>query len=233
MRHRGPGLPKILSEEVLKLIPGPDLILACPRCGMLVRRQTLLSGNTLGAIYWTDGKCEAPMLPDLPDLVRCRGCGGFYWLAEAKVEGTLEPDLGPGSVPEAWLRAPVVQHPTVTDYLDALSSGVTIDPQKERHLRLRLWWAINDLVRHDAASEVPPEYREAAADNLRRLFDLLDEDEPEERVMKAEAARELGDFQEALRLLDHVPEQVRPAAEVVRALAQQGVTRVAELRPRR
>ncbi|MDR7601636.1 MAG: hypothetical protein QN172_04165, partial [Armatimonadota bacterium] len=68
-------------------------------------------------------------------------------------------------------------------------------------------------------------------DNLRRLFDLLDDQEPEERVMKAEVARELADFQEAVRLLDRLPEEVRFAGEVVRALAQQGVSRVAELRP--
>lgn len=223
MPHPGPS--GNLQEEVLNLIPGPDLIVACPHCGALGRQQTLLSGNTVGAVYWTDGKCEAPMLPDLPAVTRCRSCGGFYWLAEARVEGTLEPHSG--SAPEAWRRAPVVEHPTVPDYPDALSSGVASDRERERYLRVRLWWAINDLIRHEAASEVPPAYREAAEDNLRRLFDLLDDQEPEERVMKAEVARELADFQEAVRLLDRLPEEVRFAGEVVRALAQQGVSRVA------
>jgi hypothetical protein len=31
-------------------------------------QRTLASGNTIGARFWTDGKMEAPMLPDQPAL---------------------------------------------------------------------------------------------------------------------------------------------------------------------
>ena len=55
--------------------PGPDTIRECPGCKAQVREQTTLSGNTFRAQYWTDGKREAPMLPDFPWLVKCPKCG--------------------------------------------------------------------------------------------------------------------------------------------------------------
>jgi hypothetical protein len=60
---------------------GPDCILACPICHAAARVSTLLSGNTFGAILFTDGKMIAPMLPEMPALARCKGCGVFYWLS--------------------------------------------------------------------------------------------------------------------------------------------------------
>ena len=48
------------------MLPGPTLIIACPACKAEHLLPTLASGNTLGARYWTDGYCEAPMLPEIP-----------------------------------------------------------------------------------------------------------------------------------------------------------------------
>ena len=72
------------------MIPGPDVVVAYPRCGGLARYETLLSGNTLGARVWTDGKVEAPMLPRPPEVVRCGHCGGYYWLRQAEKVGYLK-----------------------------------------------------------------------------------------------------------------------------------------------
>jgi len=51
------------------MLPGPTIVRKCSTCGKLIAQPTLLSGNTFGARFWTDGKREAPMLPEQPWLV--------------------------------------------------------------------------------------------------------------------------------------------------------------------
>jgi hypothetical protein len=50
---------------------GTTIIKKCLECSGLIKEYTIMSGNTFGAIFWTDGKRDAPMLPDLPWLVKC------------------------------------------------------------------------------------------------------------------------------------------------------------------
>ena len=56
------------------MMPGPILIKKCSACGGLIEEEILMSGNTCGAVYWTDGEHYAPMLPDTPELVKCPHC---------------------------------------------------------------------------------------------------------------------------------------------------------------
>jgi hypothetical protein len=57
--------------------------------------------------------------------------------------------------------------------------------------------------------------------NLQALYSLLDPDDPEQRLRKAEAARELGFFSETNSLLEHAlaEEGQRRAADIIRDLA--------------
>lgn len=77
------------------MIPGPDQILACPRCDALHRRRTLATGNTLEMTRWSDGKVDAPMLPDLPKITRCHSCRRIFWLANARALGEIHPAYDP------------------------------------------------------------------------------------------------------------------------------------------
>jgi hypothetical protein len=54
------------------------IIRGCPHCKAHVVQEETVSGNTIGAIYWTDGKREAKMLPNLPLLAKCPVCGGLF-----------------------------------------------------------------------------------------------------------------------------------------------------------
>jgi hypothetical protein len=71
------------------MLPGPDQIIACPKCQALAKYMTLRSGNTFGARLWTDGKRAAPMLPLPPEVVKCQHCGECYWLEAADKVGRL------------------------------------------------------------------------------------------------------------------------------------------------
>jgi hypothetical protein len=60
------------------MIPGNARIVNCPYCGKEKRLMTLISGNNLGARYWSDNKEEAPMLPRVSPMQKCDGCGKYY-----------------------------------------------------------------------------------------------------------------------------------------------------------
>lgn len=73
----------------LPMTPGPTLVVSCPSCSAQHLQATLGSGNTLGAVWWSDGKCDAPMLPELPVVTRCTACARLFWVHEAKSVGEL------------------------------------------------------------------------------------------------------------------------------------------------
>jgi hypothetical protein len=165
-----------------------------------------MSGNTLGARTWTDGKRDAPMMPEPPTVAVCGTCGEPYWLAEAEELGHIGSGWGEdddeGGDP-AWASAPRVQEPSEAGYYAALASGLAKDPEQEKTLRILAMWKRNDPLR-DAPQDVGPGLSAAARQNLEALANLLDGDADDERLMRAEALRELGDFDAAKQVLETV-----------------------------
>ena len=211
--------------------PGPLQIVACPHCQALARYLTLLSGNTLGARSWTDGKRVAPMFPRPPAVVKCRQCRQCYWLRDAREVGLLErgrPDAEP-----AWQAAPPVAEPTETEYYRAIRRGLAVDPRQERALRIHAWWRRNDAFRGIPGMKPA---RLAAGDawrrNLQALAALLDEAAEGDRLMKAEVLRELGDVGSAKLLLCRVTDpRYASAARQIGELCDAADVQVRELRP--
>jgi hypothetical protein len=102
-----------------------------------------------------------------------------------------------------------------------------------QRLRIRLWHSLNDR-RRDAANEsaraLQGDVQELFVRNLEALVPLLDENEPSERLMKAEALREMGRFDEALRLLVQIEGDLAQWAPQLRALAMRKDVCVTKLR---
>lgn len=177
---------------------------------------TICSGNTFGAQYWTDGKREAPMLPDEPWLRRQPETGELFWTVECDevAEDSEREDA------ENDRDVPYAKHPSADDYRRALDSGVASTPEKLRYVLMRFWWAANDPVRHGEASmSLPPDFHE----RLTQLRALLDTSDPNERLMSAEAARQLGDFAAAEELMNfEFPEGYSHAVALITELIGKG-----------
>lgn len=201
------------------MIIGPDQIVACPHCEALARYMTLRSGNTFGARVWTDGKQNAPMLPLPPAVVKCHHCAECYWLADARKIGTVNP-WGDESVQvdPSWAASPVVQEPSETEYYRALQEGLAANPEQEETLRVLAWWRRNDAFRDGPQGITVSDAHVSGAsrENLNVLVRLLDEADENNRLMKAEALRELGEFESANQVLSRVTSA--EYAEVVRQL---------------
>lgn len=207
------------------MIPGPDMIVACPRCGTLAKVFSLISGNTFHGEYWTDGKAFYPMLPSPPAITRCKGCDNYYWLSGEQPIGFLEwcpdglPDDGPkepsfrfvrnderplpdnATLQEDWFSVGRVTELNEEQFLQA--AGLAEEPEAELYLRTHAWWASNDPFRECGEEAFPAisARSEAARDNLQLLLGMLPEDDVQGIVVKAEAARELEDFDLASKYL--------------------------------
>jgi hypothetical protein len=206
-------------------IPGPDVIRQCPKCPSPLRERTMVSGNTFGARFWTDGKMDAPMLPDRPWLVKCPKCSHIFWIDEAK---ELEKQT-PSDDAKKWPNAAEPGLPTEADYLSVISAG-KLSKNKELYARRRAWWAANDAFRMDSNAKVV--FSPAQKKNLQSLAALLDEKDPEQRLAKAEILRELSRFDECLTLLAQPFESkdLTPAATFIRTLAKKRSSGVQEIK---
>lgn len=174
--------------------PAPNIIRACPECSGEIVQNAIMSGNTFGARMWTDGKMEAPMLPDYPLLVKCPDCQALLWIAEAREIGLGGFfDENPG-----WPNAKKPGLPSESDLLRALMAG-ELSAEKDLYLRRRYWWTINDAYRTDTpavAAFTPLQER-----LLRSLADVFDVTDPDQRIAKAEIFRELKMYGDCIRLL--------------------------------
>jgi hypothetical protein len=251
--------------------PGPDILVACPRCGRRAFIPTRASGNTAGARLWTDGAMRARHWSEQPAFTRCRRCGGFYWLEEQQVgtsnastrgfslgcltstvlsavlvflvfpraglcELFLLVNLVLAALLVPWLawreRFRVPERLPEADLLAALDAGLGDTPARELRLRRDAWWAANDAARVRPGATPPARSARSAeaTANLVRLRELLDASTPEGRLMKAEASRQLGDFEAALAWLDAPFEEFQAmVAQTIRALARRQETTVAEV----
>ena len=121
-------------------------------------------------------------------------------------------------------RSGVINHGASSE----LDAGVD-EKSKEIYARVRAWWLGNDSRR---GSTDPSVLTSMEIANLRCLSNLLDESNHQERLVKAEILRELGEFELSLQLLgrDGFPVQLADAALSIRNLAEERNAVVRELK---
>ena len=122
------------------MLPGPDYVYRCPKCSALASQSSISSGNTFGAVYWSDAKREAPMLPERPALVACPKCETYLWIESLELVGEVDWYHRDHS-PAEWANAPRFRSPDGNDFVRALSAGVGDTPEHEQYIRVRLWWS--------------------------------------------------------------------------------------------
>lgn len=155
------------------------------------------------------------MLPDLPEFVKCPHCKSLLWINEQEeLLDVGRKSLGIFSIKRA---APYL-NPTFDDLLKGADEN-NLDHSREIYLRVRTWWKGNDKRRKDNESDQPLSEKEV--DNLKTLLELLDENNEHDRIMKAEIHRELGQFEDAIEMLDViVDEEVALAVSQINELSK-------------
>ncbi|HEY9159457.1 MAG TPA: hypothetical protein VIS94_00020 [Desulfomonilia bacterium] len=171
------------------MLPGKTNILKCSNCECNIEQPTLLSGNTFGATIWSDGKQDAPMLPERHWLVKCPDCAKMLWIDELEKIG----EVIPYNRKENGFNSKPYQVPEFQEMISFLRSE-NPNKKKESYLRTKIWWAGNDKRR---GAEFPPEYASDEVENMNKLLEIMDDSKTNGRIMKGELLRQLGKFDES------------------------------------
>jgi hypothetical protein len=182
------------------MLPGPVYIYKCPHCENLLTRESLMSGNTFGATLYSDGRQIAPMLPEYPELTRCKRCNSFLWLSRLKEIGIYH--LGE-KVKKQWQNADAAEFLGIEDYFQVIAVGMAKNSEDELYIRQRIWWLSNDRFRYEQTeSDGDDDPRQEV--NLNRLLQLLDPQDINQLMMKAELYRNLGEFEKCLQIIESI-----------------------------
>lgn len=167
------------------MLPGKDLIVDCPRCEASKRMMSLLSGNTVGAIGWSDGCWDMPLFLQNDPVQRCSHCGHYFRMEEARNRrfadlASCEPSV---LSLEEWVEA-----------LRQFEKEADLTASEERMLRLYVLWRVN-------RNEVTDTNVQIRKENNERLLRLMDLNTADDVLLCAELHREEGDFGKCLKLL--------------------------------
>jgi len=147
------------------------------------------------------------------------------WIeADRQADETVHKDEQ-SEIPDKFKDAKPGSEPTFIEYMDFLSAGVH-DREKESYLRLHAWWAGNDPRRLGGQS-IPMTPLEQA--NLRAFLPHLNERRSWVQLLKAEILRELGEFEEADKLLNTPNAISKECSMHIRDLNKKQSTSVAEV----
>ena len=180
------------------MLPGPTYIKECPHCQGKFIEPSMASGNTFGAKFWPDGKMDAPMMPSYPAYVGCPHCPESFWLEDTKEVGSISwgeeieiTDLG--SKPVQQKNHVRYKNPTEEIYIQGLREA-NLSQEKEIYLRSKLMQIYNDVNRDQKVQKpaITPQ-----VENWNRLLEILDPNDTQEKLLKVEIYREMGNFEEA------------------------------------
>ena len=182
---------------------GTPEIIKCPSCKMHQQRTTLNSGNTIGARFFSDGKCIAPMLPEFPFMIKCPKCNIFFKITEKVIVRKLFDFLNQNR------DIPHVKFMTAGELQQAIDTGLyNGDKNDIMHLRLMLWRTSNDSFRDGRKDSFENEDKKAAYEhNCREILSFFENDDDDERLlMRSEMHRNIGEFDKCKDLLLKIKE---------------------------
>lgn len=183
------------------MLPGPNYVYKCPNCGNLLKVGSLMSGNTFDAEIFSDGKIITPMLPDYPNLTKCKKCELIFWLSKLTEIGTFE--WGIDSDLE-WQNADEAEFLEIDDYYNAIKKGIAENTDEELFIRQQLWWKYNDRIRSGNKIFQNEDDESRWTENITILRTLLDQTDINQRIMLAEISRNLGDFENCLNIIQDI-----------------------------
>ncbi len=188
-------------------MPGPDIIYKCPKCGSFLKNKSLMSGNTIGACHYSDGKVIAMMMPEYPYITICEKCNAIFWLEEECEVGTCnawdESDIQYANVSYANFLS-------IEEYFKALQiDGIIRKKKDEFYIRQRIWWKFNDRIRFkgkDKQQFINDDDRISWKSNLERILEILDKKDINHLIMSAEIYRNFGDFEKCISIIRSIAE---------------------------
>lgn len=195
----------LLSKQLIQSImfqQGPRKIYQCQKCGNHLFTEGIASGNTFGSILYSDAQRISTILdraPEFPDLTICPSCKHMFWISKLK---EIEMCEWFGNPEYKFSHVDKAEFLTIYELQDALSQVVYENQDEEIMIRLQLWRGFNDRIRNKKDLFFTDEDQIIWVENIQYLLNLLDYNNPNEKIMIAELYRNLGNFDKSLEIIE-------------------------------
>jgi hypothetical protein len=211
----------------------------CTNCESEFISNSLLSSNTSGAVFYTDGYMSGPMYSEDIYIVKCPKCNSYIWKSSLPTvkhisESEFFRNQGDDNFGSLFNDR--------IDFKYLLAKPIWTNTEQEKYVRIRACWSYNNKYRTDKFKYIPPAiesyYREnpdatkflittEQERNLKRILELFDSKNEHERLMMAEIHRELGNFNQCTSLLDfNFTEDCKNYAGAISKLNNEKVSKV-------
>lgn len=195
------------TQTSYSMKPGPPLLAKCPECGHEKSLLSLISGNTIGAVQWSDGYSYAPMLPRVSRIQKCPECGAYFFMRDIETRHADEEMNFQYSFDTGRLTFPEIKEALL------LLEDSGLNRNNELVLRMEFLFRYNDAFRNystDRYSRNPFEGDQERSEtdvklhkeNIKRLISLI-YSEDDNKILVAELYREAGMFGECLIALEN------------------------------
>ena len=186
----------VYSEtQNVNTILGNAEIVKCPYCGTKKELMNIVTGNTFGAVCWSDNKRIAPMLPQVSPVQKCPHCKKYY------LKRKNEHGVGKNTSSE---RGDL----TYAEWKKAYNQFVAEKISGEDKVDLYFWiiQAYNDHYYRNPKSNAPTKAENnffvTITISFIKSFDWAQVNHP---LLKAELYREAGMMKECAKVLKSIP----------------------------
>jgi hypothetical protein len=167
-----------------------------------------------------DGKVDAPMLPDLPALMKSLSEGTLFWREDVELVDKIPTNSATTTECEKSVKPKQA----------AVTCGLGTTKDHLLYLRKRWLWAANDNIRRVGEAS-PSFWSPSLVGNIEELLALLTLETVPQRLFAAELNRNLGRFDEALDMLSQpVDEKYEHTVQQMRGWTTAGKRAVQEVK---
>lgn len=196
------------------MIPASPRKLFCPHCKGKKGVARVISGNTFGGVFWSDGQSFTPMLPQASLVQKCPHCGKYYIISRQNDIGMCSEEMIMLGYDLFMTDEGRLTFPEMKEALAQLSAEGFVNAHEEEGVRLLFCRSFNDYYHrrdymiHNLGPEFGSEKRyinelgynadyEMFKTNVRWLLENCDVPD----MMEAEFYREIGEMQKAMELI--------------------------------
>jgi hypothetical protein len=193
----------------MQQLPLPPIVLECPECGekYLVSNESNIPSES--ATFFSDGFFIDKEIWRTPGIIGCVTCELGFFPDNGKL--IASPDWDEFYL--KWAHLKKAEPPSAGALALELRSRRKMDVETEKIIRKEFWYAANHYETGRILLANNEKFYNFWMSSLNRFEELLDINNSEQRIIKAEINRNLNRFETCLSLLDGVsgnlPESIR------------------------
>ncbi|MDD2634961.1 MAG: hypothetical protein PHW82_05620 [Bacteroidales bacterium] len=185
------------------MILGLNYYYKCPECGSILFKESLVSSNTFGARYFSDGKVIAPNQPEFPQITKCFKCDTIFWLFKENEVGTSY-----GNSKESELENAIeARFLSLDEYFIALKNGIVKSDTEEYYVRQKILWLYNDRLRDGQPLFTDKDDKGRWRENIVALINVLNSEDANDKTIMAELYRNLENFDKCIEIINSIKEK--------------------------